>query len=461
MQLKTQLTDREAIRARYWKAFERSRTPWYRVIGGRIRDFFRNEQERLQGALSGIHTADVFQFTIDAELERSAPEWERLFKATYVAVGQDFGKRTIEGLKGFAGPDEVKEVNDIWDQEVFRWLTLESGKKITQITSTTRNQVRIELSEGVAAGEGIDVIAKRIDKLYLDKIIPYRAEIIARTEVIAASNLGSRAGAKQTGLVLNHEWIATRDTRTRDIHAMADGETVPMDMPYLVGGEQLMFPGDTSHGASGRNVINCRCTEGYIPVSGSFAPPPPTPQQTQRGLASKLREVEKELRKLAIEKAFILNSDGTIFHQKMGSDERIDFTPDEARKFSGKIFTHNHPLGITLSPDDVFLARDSNLAEIRNVGGGYIYSMQPGPDGWGDEQNYIQAYLAAKAEFKPQLDKKLEAGIITDTEYKGRLRDLIWKKVSKDVGYQYKKIPWPKKGKSYVYSRRQRTVGWG
>jgi hypothetical protein len=33
-----------------------------------------------------------------------------------------------------------------------------------------------------------------------------------------------------------------------------------MDEPFVVDGEQLMFPGDTSMGATARNIVNCRCT---------------------------------------------------------------------------------------------------------------------------------------------------------------------------------------------------------
>ncbi|MBI5192770.1 MAG: hypothetical protein HZA08_04930 [Nitrospirae bacterium] len=457
---KTQHTDRrEALRTRYWKAVERARAPWYRVTINRMKEFFRQEQDRIQKILIGIHTVDAFQFAIDAELERSKPLWAELFRTVYLTVGKDFGRRTAESFKGAMGPSEIKELTDAWDHEVFNWLTKESMKKITQITTTTINQVRLELSEGVAAGEGIDVIAKRIDKLYLDKIIPHRSEVIARTEVIAASNLGSRAGAKQTGLVLNHKWISTRDIRTRNFHAAADDETVPMDTPYLVGGEQLMFPGDTSHGASGRNIINCRCTEGFIPVSGSFIPPT-SPQQQGNNLRQRLREVEKEIVKLKVEKAFIFNSDGTVFHQKLGDEDMVAFTPDEARKFGDKVLTHNHPLDITLSENDIFLARNTNLAEIRAVGDKYIYSMKPGPDGWKTEQEYIQAYNAAKTEFNPALEKKYEDGIITQTEYKGKLRDKIWRKVAQDVGYEYKRIPWPKKGERHLHTRRQRTMAW-
>lgn len=40
----------------------------------------------------------------------------------------------------------------------------------------------------------------------------------------------------------------------------ADGQTVPNEEPFEVGGEKLMFPGDGSMGASGFNLYNCRCS---------------------------------------------------------------------------------------------------------------------------------------------------------------------------------------------------------
>ena len=53
-------------------------------------------------------------------------------------------------------------------------------------------------------------------------------------------------------------WVATLDGNTRDAHAGADGQEVPIDMPFNVGGEALMFPGDPN--GSAENVINCRCS---------------------------------------------------------------------------------------------------------------------------------------------------------------------------------------------------------
>jgi len=80
------------------------------------------------------------------------------------------------------------------------------------------------------------------------------------------------------------EWLATQDDKVRDAHAAADGQKVPIDESFDVGGEQLEYPGDVA--GSPENVINCRCT--WLPVIGSVpsshplepGEEPPAPEPT-------------------------------------------------------------------------------------------------------------------------------------------------------------------------------------
>lgn len=89
-----------------------------------------------------------------------------------------------------------------------------------------------------------------------------RATTIARTESTAALNAGV-VNAFLTEGVKCVEWLATKPRiplkhqRTRPAHAAADGQKRPIGIPFLVGGEELFFPGDP-RGSAG-NVINCRC----------------------------------------------------------------------------------------------------------------------------------------------------------------------------------------------------------
>ena len=62
---------------------------------------------------------------------------------------------------------------------------------------------------------------------------------------------------------LQKEWIATLDERVRIDHAEANGQVVDMDKNFLVGGEELAYPGDSRGSAA--NVINCRCTNAPFP----------------------------------------------------------------------------------------------------------------------------------------------------------------------------------------------------
>ena len=53
------------------------------------------------------------------------------------------------------------------------------------------------------------------------------------------------------------QWLATRDGRTRDAHAEADGQIQPVTSPFIVGGDPMLYPGDPNGGAD--NTVNCRC----------------------------------------------------------------------------------------------------------------------------------------------------------------------------------------------------------
>ncbi|MBO5788582.1 MAG: hypothetical protein J6R42_01415, partial [Clostridia bacterium] len=80
----------------------------------------------------------------------------------------------------------------------------------------------------------------------------------ARTLVTGTENKGrqdSYARAEADGIILQKEWLATNDGRTRHSHAMLDGAIVDQDKKFENG---LMYPGDPS--GRPEEVYNCRCT---------------------------------------------------------------------------------------------------------------------------------------------------------------------------------------------------------
>lgn len=59
-----------------------------------------------------------------------------------------------------------------------------------------------------------------------------------------------------------HTWETMQDEKVRVAHIKADGQTVPIDQPFIIGGYKLMFPGDTlTSNPPADIVVNCRCVE--------------------------------------------------------------------------------------------------------------------------------------------------------------------------------------------------------
>jgi hypothetical protein len=121
---------------------------------------------------------------------------------------------------------------------------------------------RAELLEGFRAGEGIGELRARVRSV--TGLSRARAEALARTEVIGASNVGADARVRMMGDAAPpyKQWLSTLDGRTRPTHVRADGQVVPLTEPFVVGYTRLQVPGDPL--GAPEEVINCRCTTLYL-----------------------------------------------------------------------------------------------------------------------------------------------------------------------------------------------------
>lgn len=84
------------------------------------------------------------------------------------------------------------------------------------------------------------------------------AAAVTRTEVNAIGNLAAMDAAYRRGERFK-TWKTFGDLKVRPTHKAANGQRVPLDMPFTVGGYQMMFPNDSSLGAPVGEVVNCRC----------------------------------------------------------------------------------------------------------------------------------------------------------------------------------------------------------
>jgi HK97 family phage portal protein len=115
-------------------------------------------------------------------------------------------------------------------------------------TDTTFTKLEVALTEGFGANETIVELTDRVKGVFTE-LKTSRAELIARTESTVSNNEGLIEGYRQSEVVTGKEWVAVMDNRTREEHAMLDGEIVDLN-------------GVFSNGLSYPSEPNCRCLIG-------------------------------------------------------------------------------------------------------------------------------------------------------------------------------------------------------
>lgn len=279
--------DPDADRAAYQERLEGRRASWESQATQQLSAHFQAERERTGKIIGQLDHADAAPG--DAILAALGPLWAEqrqqltdlltdLYRRIMLEMDDEVRPAILalaenendtpkandpsHTSRGIARKGAVADFIARFGQDALNYLLTLCGNKITQITTTTQTEIRLALTAGVVEGESIPQLAARLDELYLQEIIPNRSTVIARTEVVAASNYGAvesaKAAATDANLALEQVWLATGDHRTRLAHLDADGQTVALGETFTVGGEELAYPGDPAGSAS--NIVQCRCT---------------------------------------------------------------------------------------------------------------------------------------------------------------------------------------------------------
>lgn len=127
--------------------------------------------------------------------------------------------------------------------------------------------------QGILTGDSMSDIAKRFQSV--TNMTESAAMRNARTAVTGAENAGridSYIRAEKMGIKMKQMWLATLDSRTRDSHAMLDGEQREVGKEFSNG---CRYPGDPK--GAPEECYNCRCTlvaivEGADPYSPDLRP---------------------------------------------------------------------------------------------------------------------------------------------------------------------------------------------
>lgn len=191
------------------------------------------------------------------------------YKQMHAAIQLGIKPTAIKRVGSFGVSDDIAK-------QIIAELRLSLLNNVHGITDSIKEDILHWIQVGQEKGWSYDETAKMIQ----DKVgSAYRSQRIVRTESVKASNMGGIAGAKRTGLLMDKVWINAKDNRVRGNPAAPEsqfdhwdigGHILPIDQPFLLGSrttgnasDSLMFPGDPKGNPA--DIINCRCTLGYIP----------------------------------------------------------------------------------------------------------------------------------------------------------------------------------------------------
>lgn len=157
-----------------------------------------------------------------------------MFLFYMLAMSEQYGYNNVEYIKS----QVVKKYEDV-------------AKEYMSLDEYTNEYIR------QFASETMEVTLRNSNDVYYTS--QDRAMLIAENEANTILNYSQFIDAIEKGYT-RKEWVAENDEKVRETHVRADNTIVGIEDAFLVGDSMLLFPKDTSYGASAEEIVNCRCT---------------------------------------------------------------------------------------------------------------------------------------------------------------------------------------------------------
>lgn len=175
---------------------------------------------------------------------------------------------------------QVKLITETSAKDIERTVATQTTIKMNEVSDLIREQNELRLIDTPQAKKRIATIEliirnakKDVEKNIATNLLATnksRAKLIGEQVVGIAEAYSRNREAEvlnrniQTSkgvLTLTKNWVSILDSKTRDGHVSADGQSVGVDDNFTVNGESLKYPRDPN-GTAG-NTIRCRCVAIY------------------------------------------------------------------------------------------------------------------------------------------------------------------------------------------------------
>jgi hypothetical protein len=245
---------------KYYQDFERQLNLGEKAQVSKLRRFLFSEYQKAIGEFLNTSKTSGFVGLFPAD------KITEVYIDTYSSIGTRLANWYVRNNEKY----QIKNQNysNVWQEEFAAIGSKIAASRVVIVQGTALKELQKELRkrmldpdfQTIGTREKARILRKRFKT-----ISQWQAERIIRTEATYAANRGVLAGADtlygQGGYL--KQWITTIDGRERIEHAAANGQQVPKNEKFKVGGELLAMPGDPA-GSAG-NVVNCRCGTAPVP----------------------------------------------------------------------------------------------------------------------------------------------------------------------------------------------------
>lgn len=219
-----------------------------------MRSIFESQRkETIKRLRASLPDEDRMRSPVDLDSIFSSEDWIEEFRVKTSPIRQaaylESGAEALSGIGLGQSFEFTPTVNQI--------LRGQDLSLIVDTGATTQNKLRKEIIKSSNAGEGVDQLTARFNKVF--GVRRRNARTIARTELGKATQNAQIEGFRQSGVVEKKRWNDSGDTEVRDTHFGSVIDVVLLGEVFTLadGVTTAMHPLDPTLPVG--EVANCRC----------------------------------------------------------------------------------------------------------------------------------------------------------------------------------------------------------
>lgn len=220
---------KQALKEGYWKSMIAQTDVWENTMKGKLYELFsKQEKEVLDNIKTNKSILNYGRKSIADDLLFDEMEAEEEFRKIFGAFLLNLIKTRGDDILDFIGTSNVFSTHTA---DAVNYLQFEGLKFVKSVNKTTIDKLDKALIDGLMSSEGIPELMKRVETVFAEAK-GYRAEMIARTEVLSATNFATLEAYKQSNVVTGKEWLTAIDERTCEECDAMDGKVVTLNAVF-------------------------------------------------------------------------------------------------------------------------------------------------------------------------------------------------------------------------------------